>query len=94
MMFVEYNPLLSLCSAFFQAAQGAVRDVCDTGRWKILQPIMLAEIDGPLEYMAAVLADLRKRDGVVLNEEKTNDWLIAQAEVPLNNMFGYIDHLR
>lgn len=55
---------------------------------------MLAEIDGPSEYMATVLADLRKRDGVVIDEEKSGDWIVAQAEVPLNNMFGYIDYLR
>lgn len=36
--------------AFFQAAQGAIRDVFETGIWQILEPIMLVEATGPVEY--------------------------------------------
>lgn len=36
--------------AFFQAAQGAVKDVFDSGSWRVLEPIMLVEITGPEEF--------------------------------------------
>lgn len=36
--------------AFFQAAQGAVKDVFEAGNWQILEPIMLVEIVGPQEF--------------------------------------------
>lgn len=93
-LYFEYIRLLSLYSAFFQAAQGAVRDCFESGRWGILEPIMLAEVDGPAIYMPAILGDLRKRSGILVDEETSGDWAVAQVEVPLNNMFGYIDYLR
>lgn len=36
--------------AFFQAAQGAVRDVFESGSWQLLEPIMLVEVTGPIEF--------------------------------------------
>lgn len=36
--------------AFFQAAQGAMRDVFENGSWRILEPIMLVEVVGPQEF--------------------------------------------
>lgn len=36
--------------AFFQAAQGAIRDVFEIGSWQILEPIMLVEVTGPVEF--------------------------------------------
>lgn len=36
--------------AFFQAAQGAVRDAFEIGRWHILEPIMLVEVTSPAEF--------------------------------------------
>lgn len=36
--------------AFFQAAQGAVRDTFRNGSWQILEPIMLVEITAPEEF--------------------------------------------
>lgn len=36
--------------AFFQAAQGAVRDVFERGSWRLLEPIMLVEIICPEEF--------------------------------------------
>ena len=36
--------------AFFQAAQGAIRDTFEKGTWQILEPIMMVEITGPEEF--------------------------------------------
>lgn len=40
--------------AFFQAAQGAVRDVFETGSWRLLEPIMLVEVVGPQEFQVTL----------------------------------------
>lgn len=36
--------------AFFQAAQGAMKDVFLQGSWQILEPIMTVEISAPIEF--------------------------------------------
>lgn len=36
--------------AFFLATQGAIMDTFETGRWQLLEPIMLVEITGPEEF--------------------------------------------
>jgi len=36
--------------AFFQAAQGVIRDIFETGTWQILEPIMSVEVTGPEEF--------------------------------------------
>jgi elongation factor G len=40
--------------AFFQAAQGAIRDIFETGSWQILEPIMLVEVTGPEEFQVYI----------------------------------------
>ena len=36
--------------SFFMAAQGAVNDAFELGNWQILEPIMLVEVNGPVEF--------------------------------------------
>lgn len=36
--------------AFFQAAQGAMREAFERGSWHILEPIMTVEVTAPIEY--------------------------------------------
>lgn len=80
--------------SFFLAAQGAVRQVFDEGSWRLLEPIMTVETNSPLKYQSAVLGVLRKRNGVVSSVDRAEDWFTVCAEVPLNQMFGYISELR
>jgi len=80
--------------AFFQAAQGAVRDVFEAGSWRILEPIMLVEIIGPQEFQGTVLGQINKRRGIINSTEVVEEWFTVVAEVPLNEMFGYAGELR
>ncbi|KAH0953617.1 hypothetical protein HN011_000486 [Eciton burchellii] len=80
--------------AFFQAAQGAIRDIFETGSWQILEPIMLVEVTGPEEFQGIVIGQLNKRKGVMCSTEINDNWFTIVAEVPLNNMFGYTTELR
>lgn len=80
--------------AFFLAAQGAVRDVFELGKWRIIEPIMLVEIVAPVEFSNSVLSGISKRSGLLQSRERTEDWFTANVEVPLNKMFGYAQELR
>lgn len=40
------------------------------------------------------MAQLTKRHGIVNDTESNEDWASLKAEVPLNDMFGYIGELR
>ncbi|XP_031619076.1 elongation factor G, mitochondrial [Contarinia nasturtii] len=80
--------------AFYLAAQGAVRDVFDFGKWRIIEPIMNVEIVAPVEFQGTVLSGISKRSGIMTSREQTEGWFTVNAEVPLNRMFGYASELR
>lgn len=80
--------------AFFQAAQGAVKNVFEAGSWRILEPIMLVEIVGPQEFQGVVLGQVNRRKGIISSTEVVDEWFTIVAEVPLNEMFGYSGELR
>ncbi|KAL1123911.1 hypothetical protein AAG570_001681, partial [Ranatra chinensis] len=80
--------------AFFLAAQGAVKQVFEDGCWQILEPIMMVEVNVPEEFQGVVIGQLNKRHGIITNIEGTDSWATITAEVPLNDMFGYVGELR
>lgn len=80
--------------AFYLAAQGAVRDVFDFGKWRILEPIMAVEVVAPMEFQGSVLSAISKRNGILTGRDQTEGWFTVCAEVPLNKMFGYATELR
>lgn len=80
--------------SFMLAAHGAIKEVFENGSWQILEPIMLVEITAPEEFQGIVMAQLSKRHGIVTGIEGSEGWFTAYAEVPLNDMFGYVGELR
>lgn len=80
--------------AFIQAAQGAIRQAYEEGHWQILEPIMMVEVNVPLEFQGSVLGQLNKRSGVMTGSDLVEGWATLFAEVPLNEMFGYATELR
>jgi elongation factor G len=48
----------------------------------------------PAEFQGAVMGDLNKRKGMILDSSQQADDAIIQSHVPLNNMFGYSTILR
>ncbi|CAH1389045.1 unnamed protein product [Nezara viridula] len=80
--------------AFNLAAQGAIRQVFEEGLWQVLEPIMSVEVTIPEEYQGTVMGQLNKRHGIITGIEGSDQWVTVFAEVPLNDMFGYVSELR
>ncbi|VDP72631.1 unnamed protein product [Echinostoma caproni] len=80
--------------AFQQAAEGAMRQAMSEGNWMILEPIMLVESSAPEEFQGSLLAAITRRSGLIANAEAHDGYVTIEAEVPLNDMFGYAGELR
>lgn len=80
--------------AFNLATQGAIKQVFEDGAWQILEPIMSVEVSVPEEFQGAVIGQLNKRHGIITGIDGSNQWVTVSAEVPLNDMFGYVSELR
>ena len=66
-----------------------MRQAYEEGAWQIIEPIMLTEVNAPVEYQSAVMGHLNKRHAVLVNQEVNQGWFTIQSEVALNDMFGY-----
>jgi len=80
--------------AFYQAAQSAFKDVCEEGVWQILEPIMFVEVNSPQEFSSPVFSLINNRSGIITGQTGRDDWFTLEAEIPLNNMFGFSAELR
>uniref|UniRef100_A0A0A9ZGU0 Elongation factor G, mitochondrial n=1 Tax=Lygus hesperus TaxID=30085 RepID=A0A0A9ZGU0_LYGHE len=80
--------------AFFLAAQGAIKQVFETGSWQVLEPIMYVEVAVPEEFQGAVIGQLNRRHGIITGMDGNAEWVTVSAEVPLNEMFGFVSELR
>ncbi|XP_078048110.1 mitochondrial translation elongation factor G 1 [Augochlora pura] len=80
--------------AFVLAAEGAMKDAFREGSWQILEPIMLVEVNAPLEFQGMIVGQISKRGGIVINTDAAEGWFTLTAEVGLNDMFGYSAELR
>ncbi len=80
--------------AFKTAALMGFREGYARAKPTILEPIMLVEVQFPEEFQGPVLGQLNQRRGTITSQEKGEGFVTAQAEVPLNEMFGYATDLR
>ncbi len=55
---------------------------------------MDVEVVTPEDYVGTVIGDLNSRRGQVKNQEMRGNATVIRADVPLANMFGYINTLR
>ena len=83
------HPVDSTELAFMLAAEGAMKQAFAEGKWQIIEPIMFVEVTAPEEYQNAVVGNINKRNGMILNSETNSGWFNIQCEVALNDMFGY-----
>jgi len=89
-----FHEVDSSAIAFEIASRAAFREGCDKAGLKLLEPIMDVEVVTPEEYVGTIIGDLNSRRGQVKNQEMRGNATVIRADVPLANMFGYINTLR
>jgi elongation factor G len=80
--------------AFEIASRAAFREGAVKAGPKLLEPIMRVEVVTPEEYMGDIIGDLNSRRGNVSGMDTRGNARVLNAEVPLANMFGYVNNLR
>ena len=89
-----YHDVDSSVLAFEIAARAAFREGVPKCNPKLLEPVMKVEVVTPEEYMGDVIGDINSRRGQVSNMDQRGNARVVLAQVPLANMFGYINTLR
>jgi elongation factor G len=89
-----YHDVDSSVLAFEIAGRGAFREAMTKCGAKILEPIMSVEVVTPEDYMGDIIGDLNSRRGQVVGMDQRANARVIAAEVPLAEMFGYVNTLR
>ena len=55
---------------------------------------MSVEVIAPSEFQGAVIGQINRRSGIITSTDENDGWFVVNAEVPLNEMFGYSSELR
>jgi elongation factor G len=90
----KYHDVDSSALAFEIAGRGAMREAAQKSGIKILEPIMKVEVTTPEEFMGDVIGDLNSRRGQIQGTDSRGNAQVVEANVPLANMFGYVNQLR
>jgi elongation factor G len=80
--------------AFKTASLMGFREGYEKAKPVVLEPIMNVEVQAPEEFQGAVVGQLNQRRGVIQNTETVEGYVVANAHVPLSEMFGYSTDLR
>ena len=89
-----YHDVDSSAMAFEITGRGAMRDAAKKAGIKLLEPVMKVEVVTPEEFMGDVIGDLNSRRGQISGTESRGPATVVNADVPLANMFGYVNQLR
>ncbi len=90
----SYHPVDSDSLSFELAAKSAFRSIAPKANPVLLEPIMMAEVVTPEEYMGDVISDFNRRRGQVEGMESKMGARVIRAKVPLAEKFGYVTVLR
>jgi elongation factor G len=80
--------------AFKTATLMGFREAYEKAGATVLEPIMKLETQAPEEFQGSVMGQINQRRGVIVNSGSNEGYAIVEAEVPLNEMFGYSTDLR
>ncbi|RCS21594.1 elongation factor G [Phyllobacterium salinisoli] len=89
-----YHDVDSSVLAFEIAARAAFREGAQKAGAQLLEPIMKVEVVTPEDYVGDVIGDLNSRRGQISGTEARGIATVVNANVPLANMFGYVNTLR
>jgi elongation factor G len=89
-----FHEVDSSAIAFEIAARSAVKEGCEKGGVKLLEPIMDVEVVSPQDFVGGVIGDINSRRGQIRDQQMRGNAAVIKAFVPLANMFGYVSQLR
>ncbi|PTY01322.1 elongation factor G [Verrucomicrobia bacterium LW23] len=90
----SYHEVDSNELAFKMAAIFAVKEVMKKAAPILLEPMMKVEVSTPDEFQGDILGDLNRRRGKIMNVNAKGNSSVVNAEVPLSEMFGYVNAIR
>jgi elongation factor G len=90
----KYHDVDSSEMAFKIAGTMAYKQAAAKAKPVLLEPIMSVEVVTPEDYMGDVIGDLNSRRGRVGQMDARGTNKVVTAEVPLSEMFGYVNDLR
>jgi elongation factor G len=80
--------------AFEIAARACFREAMVRAGPKLLEPVMRVEVVTPEVYLGDIIGDLNSRRGSITGMDTRGNARVINAQVPLANMFGYVNNLR
>jgi elongation factor G len=89
-----YHDVDSSALAFEIAGRGAMREAAQKAGIRLLEPMMTVEVVTPEAFVGDVIGDLNSRRGQISGTELRGPANVVNADVPLANMFGYVNQLR
>jgi elongation factor G len=89
-----YHDVDSSALAFEITGRGGMREAATKAGIKLLEPVMKVEVVTPEDYLGDVIGDLNSRRGQIQGTDTRGNAQVIEAQVPLANMFGYVNQLR
>jgi elongation factor G len=89
----SYHEVDSNEMAFRIAGSMACKEAMRKASPVLLEPVMLAEVVVPEEYMGTIIDSLNSRRGRIEGMENHAGLQLVKASVPLSEMFGYAKHV-
>jgi len=90
----KYHDVDSSALAFEIAGRACFRESHKASKPKLLEPIMKIEVVTEQDYVGDVIGDINRRRGQVTDQGPRGTGAYIQGQVPLAEMFGYINFLR
>lgn len=80
--------------SFQIAAQMGFKEAMKVAKPILLEPVMAVDVTAPIEYMGEVTKTISSRRGVILGTDQVKNVQVVHSEVPLAELFGYVNELR
>ena len=90
----SYHEVDSSEMAFKTAGSLAIKEAVRKAAPILLEPVMLVEVTTSEEFYGDVIGDLNRRRGIILGMESRGTMVVVRGNVPLAEMFGYVNDLR
>jgi len=90
----SYHDVDSSEAAFKIAGSLAIKEAVRKAAPILLEPIMLVEVTTSEEFYGDVIGDLNRRRGTILGMDNRGTMYVVRGNVPLAEMFGYVNDLR